>query len=577
MTHQETAALIDVEVFKILNNRRTPNWALLLLVAVFAYFNWQTNPAAIVWLWLLPNCVLMLVRWYWLYPKIDQAKVTTENVGKYHLLYSVNVGIASVFWGMALPVFFVPEQPLLLLVFIFTYFIFLVSATMALTASRLTFLVFWFPLFISLSAVFLFYQNGVYASFAWGFVFFNVFMLYLARVSNIEVNQLIRLQLEQQAMADSLEEKKRIAEKSMEDKNRFLAAASHDLRQPLHSTGLLLSALENHISGDTAKKLLKGVSTSMEALGNSFRSLLDVSKLDAGVVEVSLENISLTELLKNLETEFEARVREKDLSINVSAQELYVFTDQTLLLRVLRNLLSNAVKFTNQGGIELAACRTDSGLIEVAIKDSGVGIPNDELDNIFSEYYQLGNPERDRNRGFGLGLAISKRLCDLLSIPIAVESKSGQGSVFKIALKEGAMSEVKVVKPDVLIDKLEGLTILVIDDDMSILDSMQSLLSEWGCRAICGESQEDAINKLREQNTEPDFIVADYRLRNNLTGTDACLAIEREIGKAIPSIIVTGDTSPSRLKEVVETGYEILHKPVDVNEFKKAMIRLMSS
>ncbi len=575
MNESQSKNLILVEVFKILNNRRTPNWALLLLVSSFAFFNWHTNTLAVIWVWLVPNLAIILLRGVWLYPKLDAAKITVDNVHDYLNLYSANVGLASLFWALALPFFFSTDDSLVLLVFIFTYFIFLVSSTVALSASRTTFLVFWFPLFASLSSVFLFFQGGIFASFTIGFLFFNAFILYLARISNIEVTDLIRLQLEKQALAESLVQEKRIAEKSVEDKNRFLAAASHDLRQPLHATGLLISALEHQLSGDTAKKLLAGIARSMEALGNSFRSLLDVSKLDAGVVEVSLENFSLQNLLEEVEAEFKTRAESKEVRLSVDCPICYVYTDRALLARVIRNLVSNAIKFTSEGVVEIKVIVTDQG-VEIAVKDSGCGIPSNELNNIFSEYYQLGNPERDRNQGFGLGLAISKRLCDLLDIPITVESTVEKGSTFRLQTQPGKPAESKQTQQTEQTAYLSGLTILVIDDDMSILESMDHLLKEWGCTAICCESQEQVLAHIEAHPFVPDFIIADYRLRNNQTGTSVCQRIEEKFNRSIPSVIVTGDTSPDRLKEVLDTGYQILHKPVEVRELKEVMQAMLN-
>lgn len=566
---------VQIETFKILNNRRTPNWALLMMVIGFAYFNWEANPKGILLYWLLPNAIIAIVRQFFLFPHFDRAKFTGQNVNYFINLYTLNVAVTGTLWALVLPYYFNPSDPFLLLVFIFCYFILLVAGTTALPANYKTFLAYWLPLFISLFITFLVYDNGKYMSLAIAVLMFNFFILYLSRISHQEIHELIRLKVEKQSLADSIEEKKEIAEKSVEDKNRFLAAASHDLRQPLHTVNLLLSALENQVDNPNGKKLLAGASSSMEALSNSFKSLLDVSKLDAGVVEVRETDLPLHVLIDSLLLEFQSTAEEKNIELNSFTPICYAFSDPALLERILRNLISNAVKYTKQGSVAVVTTVAESN-IYLEVRDTGVGIPDDELDNIFSEYYQLNNPERDRNKGFGLGLAISKRLCDLLDIPLSIESKEEQGSTFSLLLKQGNI--VKTIPTYRYSNQsVANANILVIDDDLSILYGMEKILADWDCNTFSADSEQSAIALLNKSDQKIDLIIADYRLRNNKNGVDACFNITEEFNLSVPSIIVTGDTSPERLKEVTQSGFRILHKPVKTEILRSAIAQALNN
>ncbi|RBP49129.1 ATP-binding response regulator [Arenicella xantha] len=554
---------VKKQTLEVLLNRRTPNWALLTLVLTFSFFYWRHDPTAVVIFCLIPNLLIVTLRGFWLYPMFDRAEVTSYNIDRLLKLYAANVALTGITWSIALPMFFTPANTLLLLVFSFVYFILIVSGTVALAAHRPSYFVYWLPFSISLPLLFFIYDNGQYASFGVGTIFFNIFILYLYNVTNTEVVDLIRVQLEKQNLAESLEEKRVVAEKAVDDKNRFLAAASHDLRQPLHTTGLLLSALHEHVKTETGQQLLEGVSNSMNALNNSFNSLLDVSKLDAGVVEVSQKNIPLHDLFQEISEEFSSQAEGKGIKFEIDHTKHFVYTDPVLLMRILRNLLSNAVKYTENGTISIVANSKRNGNLCISISDSGPGIPAEEADNIFSEYYQLHNPERDRNQGFGLGLAIVKRLCDLLDLPLTFDTAVGHGTTFKLEVRPGTeTASQKPVETSANIGDLLDKSILVIDDDLSVLNGMDKLLTSWGCQVFCAESEDQAVALMSGLNRPPDVTIADYRLRNDKVGTDACQRIQEEFNQEIPSIIVTGDTSPERLQQVVNSGFQLLHKPV---------------
>lgn len=410
-------------------------------------------------------------------------------------------------------------------------------------------------------------------------IFYLVMLSYISRNINSLFIRSTKNQFENAQLIDELRREKSAVEKLSREKNQFLAAASHDLRQPLHSATLLLSTLKEEVTTPKQMTLLGSVTKSFDALRISFNSLLDMSKLEAGVVDFNPEVVSVDSLIKQLASEFDQEIKENGLELSCNLNEVLVNTDPDLLSRVLRNLLSNAIHFTENGGIVINAQQTSENRLRISVIDSGKGIPKDKLEIVFSEYYQLDNPERDRNKGFGLGLSIVKRLCKLLDVDIYVESEVGVGTTFHLDMAmltelddqtiiHQKSEQANDFSEELFNDKL----ILAIDDDQVVLESMQSLLGSWNCVCLFAESPESAIEQLSRSDKLPDLIVTDYRLRDNITGTESAKKICLEFNLDIPIIIVTGDTSPKRLRELNSSGYTVLNKPVSEEELKTTIL-----
>lgn len=356
-----------------------------------------------------------------------------------------------------------------------------------------------------------------------------------------------------------------MAELAVTAKNKFIATASHDLRQPLHALGLYLDVLEAKVQTSTQQALITKIKNSCNALSVLFNSLLDLSRLDAGVVDVDPTHFIINPLLTSLREEFEEIAADKSLSIVVDNCETTVFTDAVLLERILRNLIQNAVTYTEQGSVEVR-CSVRDTVLSIDIVDSGPGIPQYEQNAIFSEYYQLEHEGSRPTIGLGLGLAIVRRLVDLLDIKFDLKSEIGEGSVFSLQLPLGdATSIVELVAVSAQ-SKLSGQIVLVIDDDADILDGMRHVLMAHGCDPIAAQSAPEAIDLLTERDVVPSMIIADYRLENGQTGDLAIKLVREEFNTDIPAIIVTGDTSSDRLKEATNSGFRLLHKPVQPDE-----------
>ena len=373
---------------------------------------------------------------------------------------------------------------------------------------------------------------------------------------------------------DEAERAKDEAERANFAKSKFLAAASHDLRQPVQALVLFTEVLETKV-GDSAPSALVGkVKESLGALSALLETLLDVSRLDAGVVTPQDTNFPLADVLDRLVTDFTPLAGERGITLKSVTTSAMVLTDSTLLGRVVQNLLSNAVKYTNCGRI-LIGCRRQGQRIRVEVWDTGIGIPHDRLKEVFEEFYQVGNSERDRAQGLGLGLAIVQRLTQLLGASLGVRSVEGKGSVFSVDMPLvgfNRLRNVAYLRGNPKGGPRQGKpVIIIIDDEMVVLWSLRAAIESWGYEVLTATMEEEAVELLSHRSQPPDMIIADYRLRAGHTGAQAISRICEQFAAKIPSIIITGDTAPARIREVEGHGLTILHKPVQPKRLKAAI------
>jgi signal transduction histidine kinase/CheY-like chemotaxis protein len=372
------------------------------------------------------------------------------------------------------------------------------------------------------------------------------------------------LRYEKNDLIALLQEQKRQADEANLAKTKFLAAASHDLRQPLQSTTLLLSALARYLTEEKQLGILSKARSSLNSLSELLNSLLDISKLDAGLIQVQPSNFNLNTLIHEEVGKYNDLAKHKGLCINVKLNSpISVCSDPVLLRRIMSNLLENAIRYSSAGTIQIMAASLDGNLV-IEIQDQGVGIDPQYHETIFKEFYQIENPERDRKKGLGLGLAIVNRLVGLLGGSIHLESEVGQGSTFsirfgKITLKEEVFRDLN---PKNEPHPLPVLRVLVIDDEIQVRESMGILLESWGCEALLAGDLNGALSLL-EPNPNIDIMIVDYRLRNHQTGTQCIEKIYKELGHPIPAIIITGDTEEAIIRELEMSGHPFLHKPID--------------
>jgi len=376
----------------------------------------------------------------------------------------------------------------------------------------------------------------------------------------------INLQFENLDLVESLQVQKNAADQANMAKSRFLAAASHDLRQPLHALTLFTAVLDEAVEQPKIRRVIGQINMSVKALENLFNALLDISQLDAGVLKPEKTNFDLQALFSKLANDYGPQARKKSVDLLCCSCPYTLYTDESLLEQILRNYISNAIRYTDAGAVEVS-CDVDTTSIRINVTDTGVGIPEHEQQAIFDEFYQLDNPERDRSKGLGLGLAIVQRTAKLLGHTISVQSKPGEGSTFTITVARSTVDTASDALPptDHMDNKQINKTrpmVLVIDDEASVRQGTQDLLELWGCKVLTATDKTEALAVLRQKNQMPDGIIADYRLREQQTGVEAIHAIHTEYNKDIPALIVTGDIATEHLLEVNKSGFQVLHKPV---------------
>lgn len=392
---------------------------------------------------------------------------------------------------------------------------------------------------------------------------FLLLQLIVAKKNQSTLDESIILRNEKTDLIQQLELKKEKAELANSAKTRFLAAASHDLRQPLHAMSLFLDILDERNQDPEQAMIVDKIKKSSLSLENLLESLLDISKLDAGIISVNKKSFSIQKLFDVLANEFKSIAIEKGLSIYFMPTSLCLNSDVQNVERILRNLISNAIRYTEQGKI-LIGCRRHSDSVLLSVYDTGVGIDKDKNEIIFEEFQQLDNPGRDRSKGLGLGLSIVNRLAELLNAKLSMQSIPGKGSVFSIELPRSSSNQVS--QPDMVTvetyPKLAEKIIVIVEDEEEIRNALKLLLSGWGCKVLELTSITDVKQKL-QLSCKPDMILADYRLQNHETGVNVIHAIyDYYQDNNIPAIIITGDTAPDRIKEVKESGFQLLHKPV---------------
>jgi CheY-like chemotaxis protein len=313
-------------------------------------------------------------------------------------------------------------------------------------------------------------------------------------------------------------------------------------------------------------------------MNDLFDALLDISKLDAGVLTPGISDFPVNRLLKRVETTFQAAARDKGLRLRVVPSAVWVESDFILLERILLNLVSNAVHYTERGGIVIG-CRRRSGRMRIDVCDSGIVIPENQRRNIFGEFYQLDGATRHRAGGLGLGLAIVDRLCALLDHPIELSSQVGRGSRFSVSVPAApvgaGMTEAAATSLSVALAE-SGKLIVVIDDDEAVRESTRGLLQRWGCRVTAADCGDTILARLAELGGGPDLIICDYRLAHGRTGFELINRLRVACGAQIPAFLISGDTGPERLREAREEGYYLLHKPVRPSTLRSLVKRLLT-
>jgi two-component system, sensor histidine kinase len=368
----------------------------------------------------------------------------------------------------------------------------------------------------------------------------------------------LKLGFENAALAEDLRRQKQRAEDANAAKTRFLAAASHDLRQPVHALGLFVGALRNEKLDAPSARLAEQIDSATASLDELFTSLLDVSRLDAGVVAPRLTAIEVRPMLERVVGELRPAAEAKDLALRVHARDVWVESDPVMLERVVRNLLTNAVRYTGSGGV-LAAVRERDGQASIEVWDTGPGIPEHLHEEVFREFYQAN---RDQGEGgLGLGLAIVQRLCALLRHSLELRSRPGRGTMFRVRATLARPHAVQDQAPEAPLTVSAPAHIWVIDDEAAPREGMRALLTSWGHDVRVAASSAEVKAVFAGDRRRPSVILCDYRLAGE-NGVAVIAELRTLLGGDTPAALITGDTAPARLREAAESGLPILHKPV---------------
>ncbi len=380
------------------------------------------------------------------------------------------------------------------------------------------------------------------------------------------------------ALAADMERQRDRAVDLGQARSRFLAAASHDLRQPVHALSMLVAALQQDLPAAQSRVILGHVESAVAAMGGMFNALLDISKLDASVVRPQWQVIDLRPLLERLAAGHAPSAQSRGLVFDcrLPAAALWVSTDPALLERVLGNLLSNALRYTAVGGVRLQA-RQRAGRVELVVADTGTGIPREQRDAIFHEFVRLRAPQAPDESGLGLGLSIVRRLAELLQVRIRLLSRYERGTVFSVLMPSAAAVAApewgpQVAPPDDAYGGLRpGDVVLVVDDSAEVRTAMQALLSAWGCEVMTAASVAELMPQLMGLKTAPRLLLCDALLDAGGRGLVAIEELREVFNDDLPAILVTGDTAPERLREAVAEGLPLLHKPVTLPQLREAL------
>ena len=522
----------------------------------------------VVYLWVITR----FIQWR----AFNRANPSPLDMSRWRRLGIAGSALAGLIWGVGAVVLYVPNG--------LAYQLFLVMGLVGMGAGCVyasasvmpSFFAYFYPSMLLPAALFLREHDTLHViTGALMLVYLSLMTPFALRVYRL-IDESIELRFENLGLISELREQKDAAEEANIAKSRFLAAASHDLRQPLHALGLFVQALQETPLATRERQVIGNIRRSVDAMEELFNALLDISRLDAGVVQPHITTLPLAAVFDKVRFEYGPIARQKRLGLKVMKTSLLVQSDPSLLGRLIRNLLSNAVRYTDSGGVVLG-CRRAGNDVRIEVWDTGKGIPADRHEEVFHEFYQLDNPERDRRKGLGLGLAIVKRLAKLLGYRVELRSTVDKGSMFSITLPRGRKEDYLPAEssPETSAFDLSHTLVLVIDDEVAVQEGMAALLRKWKCDVVTAGSGLEMMGKLVAVDRLPDLIVSDYRLRGTENGIEVVEMLRNEFNVEIPALLVTGDTAPDRLRDAEASGLPILHKPLNPARLRTLIANLL--
>jgi len=578
------ALVLREQVASLFSTIRTATYGDSVVAMVFGLLMyWQTrHPVIFVWMAVHFYTVLRL-------PIVTAYFKDTDadsNIQHWIRTYCRELRINSSVWGLA-PLLFLPDSLHLTSLMMMVMMGLCTAGVLAVSPLLNAVYNYIMPMMLGLTLALVLHADMLNLFLAVCCVVFMVVVLGFAKAQHELLTTSLRTRFEKAALVQRLEQQIHATELASQEKTRFLAAASHDLRQPLHAIALLGAALENEL--DTrpeqanASRLMRAVNT----LSHSLDIMLDVSRLDAGVVVPERQPVALHSLFQSLNQSFVSAASEKDIQLRLRSSPLWVDSDPQLLHRMLSNLIDNAIKYTQRGGVLVVARRrhtrkegTGQAEIWIEIYDSGIGIAAEQQARVFEEFYQVGNPGRDRSLGLGIGLSIVKRLSQLLTHPVELRSVAARGTRFRLRLPaaqpQRATSSVADTRLSALQPKAPARLpdrVLVLDDEADVREAMSQLLHSYDIEAEVAANEAEAVmalNNSMEQLNPFALLICDFRLADGVDGLQVGQALSQRFFN-IPLLLITGETAPERLQRVREAGVPVLFKPVSAERLFQAM------
>ena len=412
-------------------------------------------------------------------------------------------------------------------------------------------------------------------------VFITVINAYVGNLQAFlsKQNRLIKLKSDELELTQTaLMRAKEDAEESSRSKTRFLAAASHDLRQPLHALELYIGVLAEQ-PGKAPEHVLTRMKKSAYELRELLNSLFDISRFDAQVADVNVRRVRLDQIVEDLEVEFKDLSEKMGRPLTVRPSHAIVRTDPILMHRIIRGLVNNALTHAQKGRV-LLGFRSKGDRIRCEVWDSGIGIAPENQSKIFEEFYQVKNAHRDRAHGLGLGLALIQRMCHALNHKFGMRSVPGRGSVFWVEMTRADIADEyehePLNMPQASLAQNNQATLLCIDDETAILDGLQLLLAQWGYRVVIADNVTNALLVLQKGAITPDLILCDYRLAENTNGIDAIRQINVHLQQNIPGLLITGDLDQNIEHQAKHAGLRLLRKPLNPAKLKLYLQRMLA-
>jgi len=549
-----------------------------LAIAVTGFYYYSTHRISVlVWfaLHFLQTLRLPLLLAYFKDPDADARTDHWERVATREL------GINSVVWGLAPWLMLKAETPGLTALMIVAILTMSSAGTRAVASIRKAYFAYTVPMTV-----------GLASALAWQGTSFSVFLaigcllmlrttLQFAMNQHDTLSQSVQLRYQQQDLSERLAEQMAATARASEEKTRFFAAASHDLRQPMHAIALFGAVLERELRDRPQHEHAERLMNAVRSLSTSLDTMLDVSQLDAGIIHADLRPTSLTPVFQSLQQVFSARAEEKGLQLRFRVTPLTVLTDAELLRRLLANLIENAIKYTADGGV-LVVVRPRGNEAWIEVHDTGCGIDAVNLTRIFDEYYQVGNPGRNRALGLGIGLSIVRRLGVLLGHRIEVASQPGRGSRFRVVMPTVTSSTAETGPQDEEADErssrpLLPRRVLLVDDEVDIGHAVAALLQSRGVEidvVVDEASARERLHRGIEEGEPIDVLICDYRLANDVDGLELGQRLLAGLDRPIPMILVTGETAPQRLRRVRESGVRVIFKPASAHVLLQSLADL---